>query len=114
MILQVQKLPFRSFYRGNVSHLYAWQDHGADPPEGPTKTQRGEKKKKGEVIGGNQHGFTKGKSYLTNLVAFYNGVMMSVDNRRATDVIYLDLCKMIDTILHEILVTEFEKNRFYG
>jgi len=25
---------------------------------------------KGEVIGGNQRGFTKGKLYLTNLVAF--------------------------------------------
>lgn len=27
-----------------------------------------------EVIGANQHGFIKGKSWLTNSVAFYNGV----------------------------------------
>ena len=28
----------------------------------------------GGMIGGNQHGFTKGKSCLPNLVAFYGGV----------------------------------------
>ena len=29
---------------------------------------------KDEVICGNQHGFTKGKSYLTNLMTFYDGI----------------------------------------
>jgi len=29
-------------------------------------------KNKNEVIGGNQHGFTKDKLCLTNLVAFYD------------------------------------------
>ncbi|CAM5095409.1 unnamed protein product [Natator depressus] len=46
-----------------------------------------------KVIRNSQHGFTKGKSCLTKLIAFYNEITGSVDEGKAVDMLFLDFSK---------------------
>ena len=66
--------------------------------------------KERDVVWDNHNDFTKGRSFLTNLVAFYDGVTVSADRARAIDAIYLDFSKA----LHNILLSKLERYEFEG
>jgi len=67
-----------------------------------------------ELTGDSQQGFTKDRSCLTNLVAFYNRVAALVNKGRATDIICVDLSKAFDIVPHDILVSKLERHEFDG
>jgi len=46
------------------------------------------------------------------LVAFYGGVTALVDKERETDIIYLDLCKTLDSVPHSTLVSKLKNHEF--
>ena len=45
------------------------------------------------LIKDSQHGFVSGKSCLTNLIEFFEGVTKKVDEGSAVDVVYMDFSK---------------------
>ena len=66
-------------------------------------------KQQKKVIGNSQHGFTKGKSCLTNPIAFYNEKTGSVGEGTAVDVVYLDFSKAFVMVSHRILIVKLVK-----
>ena len=63
------------------------------------------------LINQSQHGFTKGKSCLTNLLSFYSKVYEAADNGDSYDIIYLDYSKAFDKVPHQRLL---KKVRAHG
>jgi len=61
-----------------------------------------------------QHGFMKGRSYLTNLISFYDQVACIVDEGKAVDVIYLDFSKAFNTVPPSILLEKLAAHGLDG
>jgi len=61
------------------------------------------------IIRSSQHGFTKEKSCLINLIAFYDGMTSWVDEGRTMDVVYLNFSKALGTFCHNILIGNLRK-----
>lgn len=51
-----------------------------------------------------QHGFTKGRSCLTDLLSFFSEICEAVDNDRGYDIIIIIITKAFDEVLHERLI----------
>ena len=62
-----------------------------------------------KVTRSSQHGFTKGRSCLTNLIDFYHGMTGWVNEGRAVDAVYLDFSKAFNTVSHSILTGKLRK-----
>ncbi|PKU44866.1 rna-directed dna polymerase from mobile element jockey- hypothetical protein [Limosa lapponica baueri] len=62
-----------------------------------------------KAIRSSQRGFTKRKSCLTNLIAFYDGMTGWIDEERVVDVVYLDFREAFDTVSHSVLIGKLRK-----
>jgi len=61
-----------------------------------------------KVIKGSQHGFTRGRSCLTNLLEFFEEVYEMIDEGKPVDVIYLDFAKAFDKVPHKRLAKKLQ------
>ena len=66
------------------------------------------------LIHSSQHGFTQGRSCLTNLLSFFSEVYEAVDNDKSYDIIYLDFSKAFDRVPHERLIRKVEAHGIGG
>ena len=66
------------------------------------------------MVKNSQHGFTKGKSCVTNLISFYKSVYEAADNNNNYDIIYLDFSKAFDRVPHERLLRKVKAHGIEG
>ena len=61
-----------------------------------------------KLINGSQHGFTKGRSGLTNLLEIFEKIMDAIDKGKPFDCIYLDFAKAFDMVPHFRLIKKIK------
>ena len=63
---------------------------------------------KNNLLSEDQHGFSKGKSCMSNLLITLEDVTESLDEGFGVDIIYLDYSKAFDTVPHKHLISKLE------
>src|SRR5579872_589187 len=69
---------------------------------------------KHSLIRSSQHGFTKGRSCLTNILSFMESVTKNVDEGNPVDIVYLDFAKAFDKVSHVRLFKKLEAHGITG
>jgi hypothetical protein len=69
---------------------------------------------KHKLIKSSQHGFTKGKSCLTNLLIFFEEVTKELDEGNDVDLVYLDFSKAFDKVPYQRLFKKVEAHGIGG
>ena len=65
-------------------------------------------------IKSSQHGFSSGKSCLTNLLIYLEQVTSEIDKGIPVDTLYLDFAKALDKVPHHILIEKIASNGIGG
>ena len=60
------------------------------------------------ILSSNQHGFRKGRSCLSELLAHYDEILENANNGNGTDTVYLDFSKAFDKVDHHLLLKKLE------
>ena len=63
-----------------------------------------------KLINTSQHGFLKARSFLTNLLCFFEEITKWVDDGSPVDVIYLDFQKAFDKVQHQRLLLKLKSH----
>ena len=66
------------------------------------------------LIKDSQHGFSKGKSCLKNLLSFYRNVFETADNNGKYGIIYFDFSKAFDKVPHQRLIQKIKAHGIEG
>lgn len=66
------------------------------------------------LINDSQHGFSKGRSCLTNLLVFMEEITYSLDQGNSVDVIYLDFAKAFDKVPYRRLFSKLKSHGIGG
>ena len=70
--------------------------------------------KRHKLVLNTQHGFRKGRSCLSNLLAFLDKVTKCVDDGDSVDVVYLDFVTAFDKVPHQRLLQKLSNHGVDG